>query len=140
MACEEMVLVRSEAVDWLKKHYPALCEKSGLCERIGGRLYTRTALPAPTPPAQASGQDDSCLRERITELLDTNRRQQVQIKTLEARIHRQAQDAADAARYRWLRDREIPEVMDLWHQNPDRFDAAIDAAIAAGSPLREGGE
>jgi hypothetical protein len=36
----------------------------------------------------------------------------------------------DAARYRWLRDREIPEWLDLWHQNPDRIDAAIDAAQA----------
>ena len=35
----------------------------------------------------------------------------------------------DAARYRWLRDREIPEWLDLWHQNPDRIDAAIDAAM-----------
>ena len=34
----------------------------------------------------------------------------------------------DAARYRWLRDREIPEWLDLWHQNPDRIDAAIDQA------------
>ena len=36
--------------------------------------------------------------------------------------------ALDAARYRWLRDREIPEWLDLWHQNPDRIDAAIDQA------------
>jgi hypothetical protein len=35
----------------------------------------------------------------------------------------------DAERYRWLRDREIPEWLDLWHQNPDRIDAAIDAAM-----------
>ncbi|MEN9885566.1 MAG: hypothetical protein RL758_144 [Pseudomonadota bacterium] len=40
------VEVRTEAVDWLKKHYPALCEKSGLCERIGGQLYTRSVTPA----------------------------------------------------------------------------------------------
>ena len=37
--------------------------------------------------------------------------------------------AKDAARYRWLRDREIPEWLDLWHQNPDRIDAAIDEAM-----------
>ena len=36
---------------------------------------------------------------------------------------------ADAERYRWLRDREIPEWLDLWHQNPDRIDAAIDEAM-----------
>lgn len=38
-------------------------------------------------------------------------------------------DALNAARYRWLRDREIPEWLDLWHQNPDRIDAAIDEAM-----------
>ena len=37
--------------------------------------------------------------------------------------------AKDAERYRWLRDREIPEWLDLWHQNPDRIDAAIDRAM-----------
>lgn len=31
-----------QAVDWLKKHYPALCIKAGLCEMVGGRLYTKT--------------------------------------------------------------------------------------------------
>ena len=40
--------------------------------------------------------------------------------------------ALDAARYRWLRDREIPEWLDLWHQNPDRIDAAIDQARRKG--------
>lgn len=49
---DEMIPVRSEAVEWLKKHYPALCEKSGLCERIAGKLYTRTALDA-QPAASA---------------------------------------------------------------------------------------
>jgi len=39
-----MIYVRLAAVDWLKKHYPALCEKSGLCERVAGRLYVRTTL------------------------------------------------------------------------------------------------
>ena len=38
----------------------------------------------------------------------------------------------DADRYRWLRDREIPEWLDLWHQNPDRIDAAIDQARGKG--------
>ena len=47
---------------------------------------------------------------------------------------REAADALEAARedaerYRWLRDREIPEWLDLWHQNPDRIDAAIDEAM-----------
>ncbi|MEO7479441.1 MAG: hypothetical protein ABIT70_02385 [Sulfuriferula sp.] len=39
----EYVEVRRDAVEWLKKHYPVLCEKAGLCERVGGRLYTRTS-------------------------------------------------------------------------------------------------
>jgi hypothetical protein len=41
----------------------------------------------------------------------------------------------DAARYRWLRDREIPEWLNLWHQNPDRIDAAIDAAMELNSGI-----
>lgn len=41
-APSDHVTVRTDAVDWLKKHYPALCEISGLCERVGGKLYTRT--------------------------------------------------------------------------------------------------
>lgn len=38
---------------------------------------------------------------------------------------------ADARRYQWLRDQELPEVMDLWHQHPARVDAAIDTAMEA---------
>lgn len=38
---------------------------------------------------------------------------------------------ADARRYQWLRDQELPDVMDLWHQHPARVDAAIDAAMEA---------
>ncbi len=45
--CNEYVSVRRDAVEWLKKHYPVLCEKSGLCERVAGRLYTRSTLPHP---------------------------------------------------------------------------------------------
>lgn len=47
--CDEYIRVKRDAVDWLKKNYPALCEKSGLCERVGGRLYT---LAAPTHPLE----------------------------------------------------------------------------------------
>lgn len=38
---------------WLKEKYPALCEKAGLCDRIGGRLYTVThsSKYAGQPPA-----------------------------------------------------------------------------------------
>ena len=56
-----------------------------------------------------------------------------------AALLREAADALEAARedaerYRWLRDREIPEWLDLWHQNPDRIDAAIDQARGKGGP------
>lgn len=40
---------------------------------------------------------------------------------------------ADARRYQWLRDQELPDVMDLWHQHPARVDAAIDKAMEAGN-------
>lgn len=46
------VSVPRAAVEWLKTNYPVLCEKSGLCERVGGRLYTRTKLDE-SPPYSA---------------------------------------------------------------------------------------
>lgn len=73
------VEVRTEAVDWLKKHYPALCEKSGLCERIGGRLYTRSVTPAPKAaplPLErpltgcAAGKDGDCTHSQCPQLRD----------------------------------------------------------------------
>lgn len=48
----DCVIVQREPIEWLKEKFPALCEKSGLCERVGGRLYTRTRLPMTPPPAQ----------------------------------------------------------------------------------------
>ena len=36
----------------------------------------------------------------------------------------------DAERYRWLRDQELPDIQDCYHQHPDRFDEAVDAALA----------
>lgn len=38
---------------------------------------------------------------------------------------------ADARRYQWLRDQELPDVMALWHQHPARVDDAIDTAMEA---------
>lgn len=35
----------------------------------------------------------------------------------------------DAERYRWLRYQEIPDILDCYHQNPDRMDERIDAAM-----------
>jgi hypothetical protein len=59
MNCNETVTVRAEAVNWLKEKYPELCIKAGLCERIAGRLYTKTFIPAPPPaaPVQAHRTD-----------------------------------------------------------------------------------
>lgn len=44
--------VKRTAVEWFKQYYPALCLKSGLCEKVGGRLYTiSTTHPQPQPSA-----------------------------------------------------------------------------------------
>lgn len=55
------VPVPADAVDWLKKNYPALCEKSGLCERVGGVLYTRTTLATPRPPVSVEVSEETIL-------------------------------------------------------------------------------
>lgn len=47
--CKGGITVPTDAVEWLKTRYPALCEKAGLCERIGRSLYTRTFLASPAP-------------------------------------------------------------------------------------------
>jgi hypothetical protein len=47
MCCPETVTVNLKAVNWLKEKYPELCIKAGLCERIGGRLYTKTLYTTP---------------------------------------------------------------------------------------------
>lgn len=54
-----------------------------------------------------------------------------QFDALWAEVEQLRRMAEDARRYRWLRDQELPDVMDLWHQHPDRVDAAIDAAMEA---------
>ncbi|MFY1875597.1 hypothetical protein ACOTF3_04240 [Achromobacter xylosoxidans] len=48
------VAVKGSAVDWLKDKFPALTIKAGLCERIGGRLYTITRLMRDHDAALAS--------------------------------------------------------------------------------------
>ena len=48
------VAVKVSAVDWLKNKFPALTIKAGLCERIGGRLYTITRLMRDHDAALAS--------------------------------------------------------------------------------------
>ncbi|CAB3870902.1 hypothetical protein [Achromobacter deleyi] len=48
------VAVKRSAVDWLKDKFPALTIKAGLCERIGGRLYTITRLMRDHDAALAS--------------------------------------------------------------------------------------
>jgi hypothetical protein len=47
MNCFEKVTVNAQAINWLKEKYPELCIKAGLCERIGGRLYTKTFIDPP---------------------------------------------------------------------------------------------
>ncbi|CUR81902.1 hypothetical protein [Achromobacter xylosoxidans] len=65
------VAVKRSAVDWLKDKFPALTIKAGLCERIGGRLYTITRLMRDHDAALASAPDtaketaDKILRERM---------------------------------------------------------------------------
>jgi hypothetical protein len=49
----EKVTVNAQAINWLKEKYPELCIKAGLCERIGGRLYTKTFIDPPAPQQQA---------------------------------------------------------------------------------------
>lgn len=48
------VAVKVSAVDWLKKHFPALTIRAGLCERFAGRLYTITRLMSDHDAAMAS--------------------------------------------------------------------------------------
>jgi hypothetical protein len=51
MNCHETVTVNAKAVNWLKEKYPELCIKAGLCERVAGRLYTKTLTTSPAQPA-----------------------------------------------------------------------------------------
>ncbi|WP_223851040.1 hypothetical protein [Bordetella bronchiseptica] len=69
------VAVKRSAVDWLKDKFPALTIKAGLCERIGGRLYTITRLMrdhdaalASAPVAGEARPTDRKEALRITEL------------------------------------------------------------------------
>ncbi len=59
MNCFEKVTVNAQAINWLKEKYPELCTKAGLCERIGGRLYTKTFID---PPAAQPEQVVDCPR------------------------------------------------------------------------------
>ena len=66
----DYVMVRRDAIEWLKAKNPAICEKSGLCEKIGGRLYTRTCggwntiiTPAPAAGVESFQKSDgTCKR------------------------------------------------------------------------------
>lgn len=40
----EFIAVRLSAIEYLKEKFPTLCETSGLCEQVAGRLYTVTKL------------------------------------------------------------------------------------------------
>lgn len=55
------VMVSEDAINRLKASHPAACIGSGLCERIGGRLYTRTyGRLHSCPPVSASRADAEC--------------------------------------------------------------------------------
>ena len=70
MNCPQTVTVNVEAVNWLKEKYPALCIKAGLCERIGGRLYTKTyyhpSQRKQEPAAWGMENDDGQIYDCIT--------------------------------------------------------------------------
>jgi hypothetical protein len=74
----DRVTVPNAAIEWLKKHYPVLCEKSGLCERIGGRLYTRTfreqAVATQRQPIVPEGWKLTHIQEREAGLVDIGHR------------------------------------------------------------------
>lgn len=46
----KFIPVRRSAIEYLKSKFPALCETSGLCERVAGRLYTITTLQTEDQP------------------------------------------------------------------------------------------
>ena len=66
MNCFEKVTVNAQAINWLKEKYPELCIKAGLCERIGGGLYTKTFIdpPAAQPEQEPVGTFDVAINER----------------------------------------------------------------------------
>ena len=53
---------------------------------------------------------------------------------LEALLADQAAFRADAERFRWLCDQELPDWMDVYHQHPDRVRDNIDAAMTQEQP------
>ena len=59
MNCKESITVNRQSIDWLKKNYPDLCIKAGLCERVAGKLYTKilsvNLAAAPEAPKPAPG-------------------------------------------------------------------------------------
>jgi hypothetical protein len=62
------VRVKASAIDWLKENYPALCEKSGLCESVGKRLYTITSLPLTDTNVKMLTQQLATLKEQSAKL------------------------------------------------------------------------
>ncbi|WP_238919366.1 hypothetical protein, partial [Achromobacter xylosoxidans] len=72
------VAVKVSAVDWLKDKFPALTIKAGLCERIGGRLYTITRLMRDHDTALASAPvaDESPMAKMADALREKARQEQ----------------------------------------------------------------
>jgi hypothetical protein len=68
MNCHETVTVNAKAVNWLKEKYPELCIKAGLCERVAGRLYTKTLTTPPAAQREWVGLTDT----QVYDLADTH--------------------------------------------------------------------
>lgn len=66
MNCFEKVTVNAQAINWLKEKYPELCIKAGLCERIGGRLYTKTFIDPPAAQPEQQAEPVAWLKEDWT--------------------------------------------------------------------------
>lgn len=86
----EAITVRREPIEWMKTNYPALCEKAGLCERIGGRLYTKTVC-IPHPPTGDGGKDEWI---DVADRLPDAPEDQARVHVLVARVF-------DGEWYRW---------------------------------------
>ena len=129
---------------WLKKHYPAICVKSGLCDKIGGRLYTITRLEtyAEKDARQAADRIES-LEAMAGDMEKLYNETMLERDSLAVQLQ---ECRKDAERYRWLREQPAslePGRIDVVQWVPaddasndgheirlENLDAAIDAAMS----------
>jgi len=90
MSCVEKITVNAKAVNWLKEKYPELCINAGLCERIGGRLYTKTFIDqsAPLPTQEPFTPDWDAMAVMVEEM----QRMAKRIEELEEALAQPAQE------------------------------------------------